>query len=169
MRLVQGCFILGVRILPAAAMGKLSEILSLAQERAKAMNLPYEGALTPQEAHDVLRLAPGTKLVDVRTRAELDWVGRVPGAVEVEWNLYPGGTRNEHFLAQFTQQVDRESLVLFLCRSGVRSDGAARLATENGYNNCYNILEGFEGDKDADGHRGNIGGWRKAGLPWQQS
>ena len=149
-------------------MGKLTEILTLAQARAKAMGLPYEGALTPQEAHDVLRLAPGAKLVDVRTRAELDWVGRVPGAIEVEWNLYPGSIRNENFLAQFRHQVDPESLVLFLCRSGVRSDGAARLATENGYNNCFNILEGFEGDKDADGHRGTIGGWRKAGLPWQQ-
>ena len=150
-------------------MGKLTEILTLAQARAKALGLPYEGSLTPQEAHDVLRLAPGAKLVDVRTRAEQDWVGRVPGAIEIEWNLYPAGTRNEHFLAQLKQQVDAESLVLFLCRSGGRSDGAARLATEHGYANCYNILEGFEGDKDADGHRGNIGGWRKAGLPWQQS
>ncbi len=149
-------------------MGKLNEILTLAQQRGRAMNLPYQGALTPQEAHDILRLAPGAKLVDVRTRAEQDWVGRVPGAVEIEWNLYPSGVRNEHFVAQLKQQVDSEAVVLFLCRSGARSDGAARLATEAGYGNCYNILEGFEGDKDANGHRGTIGGWRKAGLPWQQ-
>ncbi len=150
-------------------MGKLSEILSLAQQRAKALNLPYEGALTPQEAYDVLTLAPGATLVDVRTRAEQDWVGRVPGAVEIEWNLYPGSVRNEHFAAQLTQQVDPEALVLFLCRSGARSDAAARLATGLGYANCFNILEGFEGDKDANGHRNTVGGWRRAGLPWQQS
>lgn len=149
-------------------MGKLTEILGLAQQRAQALGLPYEGALTPQEAHAVLSLAPGSKLVDVRSRAEWDWVGRIPQAVEIEWNQYPGGVRNPHFLAELQRQVDPESLVLFICRSGARSDGAARAATEAGYNDCYNVLEGFEGDKDANGHRNTIGGWRHAGLPWLQ-
>ena len=149
-------------------MGKLSETLALAQERARSLNLAYAGALTPREAWEVLQLAPGAKLVDVRTRAEWDWVGRVPGAVEIEWNQYPGGVRNPNFVTELKRQVDPESLVIFLCRSGVRSIGAATAATEAGYANCYNVLEGFEGDKDANGHRGNIGGWRKAGLPWIQ-
>ncbi len=149
-------------------MGKLSELLNLARSRSVALSRPYQGELTPQEAGEILQLAPGTKLVDVRTRAEWDWVGRVPGAVEIEWNQYPGGVRNPHFLAELQRQVDPEALVMFLCRSGVRSIGAATLASEAGYNNCYNILEGFEGDKDANGHRGHIGGWRKAGLPWIQ-
>lgn len=149
-------------------MGTLSDILSLAAERGVQMNLPYAGALTPAEAATLLRDAPGARLVDVRTRAECDWVGRVPGSVEIEWNQYPGGTRNPDFLAELKRGVDPEALVLFLCRSGARSDGAARLATEAGYNNCYNILEGFEGDKDANGHRGKVGGWRHAGLPWVQ-
>lgn len=149
-------------------MGKLTEIINLACERAKALGLPYKGALTPAEAYDLLRLAPGAKLVDVRTRAEWDWVGRVPNAVEIEWNQYPGGVRNPNFLAELQRQVDREALVMFLCRSGARSDGAAQLATENGYGDCYNILEGFEGDKDAHGHRNTVGGWRHAGLPWMQ-
>jgi rhodanese-related sulfurtransferase len=150
-------------------MGKLTETLTLAQQRAKAIDLPYEGALTAHEASDVLRLAPGAKLVDVRTRAEWDWVGRIPGAVEIEWIHYPGGVRNPNFLAELKRQVDPEALVLFMCRSGVRSDAAARLATESGYGNCFNILEGFEGDKDANGHRNTTGGWRHGGLPWQQS
>ena len=149
-------------------MGKLTEIINLACERAKALGLPYKGALTPAEAYDLLRLAPGARLVDVRTRAEWDWVGRVPNAVEIEWNQYPGGVRNPNFLAELQRQVDREALVMFLCRSGARSDGAAQLATENGYGDCYNILEGFEGDKDASGHRNTVGGWRMAGLPWLQ-
>lgn len=150
-------------------MGNLTDILTLAQERAKALNLPYQGALTPQEAYAVLQSAPGAKLVDVRTRAELDWVGRVPGAVEIEWIHYPGGARNENFVAQLQQQVDSEALTLFMCRSGGRSDMAARAASAAGYGNCYNVLEGFEGDRDIDGRRNKIGGWRHAGLPWTQS
>ena len=149
-------------------MGKLKESVTLAQQRAEALGLAYKGALTPQEAAELLHLAPGARLVDVRTRAEWDWVGRVPNAVEIEWNQYPGGVRNPNFMAELKRQVDPESLVMFLCRSGVRSDGAATLATQAGYGDCYNILEGFEGDKDANGQRGKIGGWRHAGLPWIQ-
>ena len=149
-------------------MGKLTDLLNLARTRARELKLPYAGALTPKEAHEIWQLAPGAKIVDVRTRAEWDWVGRVPGAIEIEWNQYPGGVRNPNFVAQLKRQVDPESLVMFICRSGVRSIGAAALATEAGYNSCFNVLEGFEGDKDANGHRNNIGGWRRAGLPWSQ-
>ena len=149
-------------------MGKLTEILNLASERGLALERPYQGELTPREAYDVLHLAPGAKIVDVRTRAEWDWVGRVPGAVEIEWMLYPGNEPNAHFLAQFKRQVDPEALVMFLCRSGARSNSAANLAAASGYTNAYNILEGFEGDKDANGHRNKVGGWRHAGLPWIQ-
>lgn len=149
-------------------MGKISEILNLAKDRGQALNLPYAGAVTPQEAWALLQNAPGARIVDVRTRAEWDWVGRVPGAVEIEWNQYPGNVRNEHFMAQLKHEVDPEAVVLFLCRSGARSDAAARLATAAGYNACYNILEGFEGDKDANQQRNKVGGWRHAGLPWIQ-
>lgn len=149
-------------------MGTLSALLELAHQRATDMNLPYEGALTPAEAHQVWQLAPGAKLVDVRSRAELDWVGRVPDAVEIEWLMYPGMKPNPNFIAQLKHQVDPEAVVLFICRSGARSDAAARAAITAGYSNCYNVLEGFEGDKDAAGHRNRIGGWRHAGLPWHQ-
>ena len=147
-------------------MGKLADLLNLAQARARELGLPYAGALTPREAFDIWQLAPGAKLVDVRTRAEWDWVGRVPGAEEIEWMSYPSNQPNSHFLAQLKHSVDRESLVMFLCRSGVRSHHAASLANEAGYSACYNVLEGFEGDKDAKGQRGKTGGWRHAGLPW---
>ena len=149
-------------------MGTLSDLLSLAHERAQNLGLPYQGALTPAESWQVLQLAPGAKLVDVRTRAEWDWVGRIPGAVEIEWNQYPGGGRNPHFAAELRRQVDPEALVMFICRSGVRSIAAAAQASELGYTNCYNVLEGFEGDRDARGQRNKIGGWRHAGLPWHQ-
>ena len=149
-------------------MGTLSDLLSLAHERGENLGLPYQGALTPAEAWQVMQLAPGVKLVDVRTRAELDWVGRVPGAVEIEWKSYPSMQDNPSFLAQLKHQVDPEALVLFLCRSGGRSDAAARLASASGYANCYNVLEGFEGDRDAHNQRNRVGGWRHAGLPWHQ-
>ena len=148
-------------------MGKLTDLLNLAQTRARELGLPYSGALTPKEANEVWQLAPGAKLVDVRTRAEWDWVGRIPGAIEIEWISYPGNQLNNDFLAQLKRQVDSESLVMFLCRSGMRSQKAACLATEAGYAECFNVLEGFEGDVDASGQRGKIGGWRKAGLPWK--
>lgn len=149
-------------------MGKLSDILALARSRAQELSLPYAGALTPKEAHEILQLAPGAKLVDVRTHAEWDWVGRIPGAVEIEWASYPGMARNPNFLAQLKQQVDPEALVMFLCRSGQRSHQAAIVATQSGYAESYNVLEGFEGEKDANGQRSTIGGWRAAGLPWRQ-
>lgn len=150
-------------------MGKITEILNNAQRRAKELNLPYEGALTPQEANELMRSAPGSKLVDVRTRAEIDWVGRVPGAVEIEWATYPGMKQNPNFLAALEQQVDKEALVMFLCRSAHRSHAAAMVATQAGYADCYNILEGFEGDKNIANQRNAMNGWRIKGLPWEQS
>jgi rhodanese-related sulfurtransferase len=147
-------------------MGKLTDLLNLAQSRARELGLPYAGALTPQEAYEIWQLAPGAKLVDVRTRAERDWVGRIPGAIEIEWMSYPGNQPNANFVAQVQRQVDHEALVMFICRSGARSHNAATAATEAGYPECFNVLEGFEGDKDAKEQRGKIGGWRRAGLPW---
>lgn len=149
-------------------METITAILERAQQRAKEMELPYEGALLPAEAFALLQQAPGAKLVDVRSRAELDWVGRIPGAIEIEWQTYPGMRTNPDFLTYLESQVGTEALVMFLCRSGGRSHQAAAAATQSGYLDCYNILEGFEGDKDATGHRGAKGGWKTAGLPWVQ-
>ena len=106
--------------------------------------------------------------MDVRTRAELDWVGRIAEATEVEWLAYPGNTPNAQFVPQLKHAVSSEAMLLFICRSGVRSSAAAKAATEAGFAKCYNVLEGFEGDKDANGHRGTINGWRFNGLPWSQ-
>jgi rhodanese-related sulfurtransferase len=150
-------------------MGKITEILQAAQQRARELNLPYEGVLYPQETYELYQSAPGVKLVDVRSRAELDWVGKLPDATAIEWASYPGMTRNPHFITQLEQQVDKEALVIFICRSGVRSHHAAIAATNAGYRDCYNMLEGFEGDMDTSKHRNTIGGWKAAGLPWEQS
>jgi rhodanese-related sulfurtransferase len=146
------------------------KILELARGRAAQTGLPYAGALTPEEAGALLQAEPGAKLVDVRTRAEWEWVGRVPGAVLIEWNGWPGGARNAEFERELLAKVpDKTHPVLFICRSGGRSHHAAIAAAQLGYANAINVLEGFEGDKDATGHRATVGGWKVAGLPWVQS
>ena len=145
------------------------ELLKKAAQRAQQMGLPYGGALTPAEAHEVWRSAPGAQLVDVRTRAEWDYVGRIPGAIEIEILTYPGNRPNPGFVAELESRVDKSAPVLFICRSGGRSHNAAMLARQAGYDAAYNVLEGFEGDRDPQGHRNTVGGWRAAGLPWTQS
>jgi rhodanese-related sulfurtransferase len=148
-------------------MGTLSEILGRARLRASEKDLPYAGCLTPAEAQKVLEMAPSARLVDVRTRPELDLVGRVPSAMHIEWAFYPDMKPNPDFLAQLNMQVDKESLVMFLCRTGGRSHNAAAVAAQAGFTESYNILEGFEGETDhVTNQRGNLSGWRAAGLPW---
>lgn len=146
------------------------DILTTACRRGQENQLPYAGVVTPQEAYALLQAHPNAKLVDVRTNAERDWVGRVAvpeiRQAAVQWNLYPGGTANPDFMPQLTQVAGKDDVLLFLCRSGVRSRHAAKRATEEGYTQCFDILEGFEGDKDAEGHRKTVAGWCKAGLPW---
>jgi len=137
-----------------------------ARERAQQMRLPYAGALLPAEAHALMQ--EGAKLVDVRTRAELDFVGRVPASTLIEWNSYPEGRLNASFLTQLAGSVPKETPVMFLCRSGNRSHAAAAAATQAGWREAYNILEGFEGDRDANGQRNTVGGWKVARLPWVQ-
>jgi len=146
------------------------DLLSTARARGQHNQLPYAGAVTPAEAYALLQADPRIKLVDVRTTAERDWVGRVAIAPQqhlaVEWNLYPGGTPNPEFGAELARAADKNDVLLFLCRSGVRSRHAAKFATEQGYAHSFDILEGFEGDKDAQGHRKTVSGWCKADLPW---
>jgi len=150
-------------------MADIEAIFKTARERARAQGLPYEGSLLPAEAHAILQNQTGAKLVDVRSRAELDFVGRVPGSVEIEWKSYPGMRPNPQFVDQLKQQVPADAVVMFLCRSGGRSHETAAAAAQAGYRDAYNVLEGFEGDRDAGGHRNTTGGWRARGLPWSQS
>jgi sulfur dioxygenase len=126
----------------------------------------YAGDVTPTLAHTWLQ-AGDAVLVDVRTDAEREWVGFVPGAVAVAWKQWPGMAMNPDFDAALRAAVPAGKKVLLLCRSGVRSVAAAKRATELGLE-AYNILEGFEGDADAAAHRGTRSGWRYHGLPWAQ-
>jgi rhodanese-related sulfurtransferase len=144
----------------------VQSILDAAATRAQQGGAPMAGLLMPAEAWALYK-AGAVEIVDTRTLAERDLVGYVPGSLPIEWYDYPAKKRNEAFLDQLQARVPPDRPVAFLCRSGVRSHHAAALATANGYKAAFNILEGFEGDKNAQGQR-VIAGWRVAGLPWRQ-
>ena len=127
----------------------------------------YAGDITPALAAQWMQ-AGDAVLVDVRSDAEREWVGFVPGAVPLAWKQWPGMAMNPAFDDGLRAAVPPGGKAVLLCRSGVRSIAAARRATELGVE-AYNILEGFEGNPDADGHRGLTGGWRFRGLPWKQN
>ena len=135
----------------------------------------YAGDVTPSEAGEGLKSEPDTVLIDVRTDAEYNYVGRPDLSslgkyvALVMWVRFPDNARNLDFVANVKAMgMTPNQKLLFLCRSGVRSRYTAAAMTGEGFANCFNVLEGFEGDKDADGHRGSIGGWKVAGLPWIQ-
>ncbi|AKU16622.1 rhodanese-like domain-containing protein [Luteipulveratus mongoliensis] len=135
--------------------------------------MSYAGDVSPQQAFEALREDPSARLVDVRTQAEWAYVG-VPDLTSVgqqvvyaEWQTYPEGARNEAFLDQLREAGVGDGPTYFLCRSGVRSIAAAEAATAAGSTQAYNVLEGFEGGVDEQGHR-SVAGWKVAGLPWVQ-
>ena len=127
----------------------------------------YAGDVSPQLACQWWQ-AGDAVLVDVRTDAEREWVGFVPGAVAVAWKQWQGMAMNADFDAAIRAAVPQGKKVVLLCRSGVRSIAAAKRATELGLE-AYNILQGFEGDPDPQAQRGKLGGWRFHGLPWRQA
>lgn len=146
-------------------MSDLNQVLKTASQRAMQNGLAYAGALTPMEAYDVLEAGDNVVLVDVRTQAELDLVGRVPQALHVEWAFYPGMVANPDFVRQLQTKVPKEATIIFMCRTGGRSHNAAVVAQTLGYK-AYNMLEGFEGEANAEKQRTLINGWKHAGLPW---
>lgn len=139
------------------------------------MSAGYAGDLTPQQAWELLEHDERALLVDVRTDGEWAATG-VPDtsatgrpAAFVEW-VDGTGRPNPAFVDELRAsglEPGDDRPVVFLCRSGVRSVGAAKLATAAGLGPAYNVLDGFEGGVGPDGRRGATG-WRAAGLPWRQ-
>ena len=131
----------------------------------------YRGDIPPKEAYERLKADPRAVLVDVRTAAEWNYVGipAVDQLLRISWQNYPSLELNPRFVAAVEAAgVAKDAQVLCICRSGARSAHAAAALTAAGFQNCYNVAEGFEGGRDGDGHRGTIGGWKAAGLPWVQ-
>jgi rhodanese-related sulfurtransferase len=144
-------------------------------DTSKASAPDYAGDVTPRQAYEAIERDPDAILIDVRTKPEWSFVGVTDLAaaqrqpVLVEWQVYPAMARNPDFGAALEQAgVAKGRALYFLCRSGARSRAAAIAMTAAGFGPCYNIAGGFEGNRDAEGHRGTIEGWKAAGLPWRQ-
>jgi len=133
--------------------------------------------ISPQEAWEVLASDKNSVLIDVRSKVEFDYVGHPIGAINIPWQEAPAWQVNPEFINMVraslqagktsTKQVEDLKLLL-LCRSGARSMAAAVALKNNGFENLFNVAEGFEGKLDGDKHRGTINGWRFHKLPWQQ-
>ena len=145
-------------------------------EQANSKTNSYAGDVSPAAAWRMLEENDGVVLVDVRTTAEWDYVG-VPDLTGLDkaplllnWQVYPSMGVYDRFVDELKENgVQADQPVLFLCRSGVRSRHAAQAATRAGFTCCFNVIEGFEGDKDSASHRGRVGGWKHSGLPWRQN
>ena len=136
----------------------------------------YAGDVTPAMAWKILGERNDAILIDVRTRAEWNYVGvpdlagldKKPGLVE--WQVFPNMQVNPDFVDALSKALtDKTVPLLFLCRSGVRSVAAAKAMSAAGYSTCLNVADGFEGPLNAQAKRGVAGGWKAAGLPWRQS
>ncbi len=149
------------------AESSLQTILDLARSAARRSGLPFAGEVEPRDAWALFQ-AGEALLVDIRSPEERKFVGEVPGVPAVSWATGTHLTRNPRFLRELEAKVRKTDVVLLLCRSGKRSAEAAELATRAGFTGAFNVLEGFEGDKDDAGQRGRCNGWRFHGLPWVQ-
>ena len=135
----------------------------------------YAGDVCPSDAYAALQADADALLVDVRTAAELIYVG-LPDLSQIgktvlplEWQRFPDGAVNESFVSELWEAGIAEGApIYFLCRSGVRSAAAAKAATAAGLGPAYNVTDGFEGPLGNDGHRA-ARGWKAAGLPWRQA
>jgi rhodanese-related sulfurtransferase len=126
-----------------------------------------------------LAVRPGSQLIDVRTRAEWTYVG-IPDlgpigkrTVLVEWQTFPDQAVDPRFAERLASElsalgVQFDDDLFFICRSGSRSLAAAKAMAAAGYRACHNVAGGFEGPLDDESHRGSVGGWKAAGLPWRQ-
>ncbi|MCJ8323754.1 MAG: rhodanese-like domain-containing protein [Rhizobiales bacterium] len=144
----------------------------------------YAGIIEANAAYNLLKSDSSCCIIDVRTSAEITFVG-APNLADaknryclIEWQLFPTMQKNDKFVEQLNAQLaeweqqdgiqSQDRPLLFLCRSGVRSEFAAEVATQMGCTKCYNIVGGFEGDPDINGHRAKVSGWQFLNLPWSQ-
>ena len=127
------------------------------------------------DCFDILKKNIQTHLIDVRTQSEWEFVG-VPDLTPINkktffisWNLYPDMRINENFGTEILHsKIKKDDTIFLICRSGRRSLEAAQYLNKLGYKNCYNVFDGFEGNKDLNNHRSKLNGWKYNKLPWKQ-
>ncbi len=133
--------------------------------------------VSPIEAWELMRENQRVVLIDVRSSMEYLFVGHARGSVHVPWIDAPSWTVNPNFVTEVRKVMlggigigehADDAPVLLICRSGKRSLEAGKLLISNGFNDVYNVAEGFEGELDEHHHRSTVGGWRYHDLPWEQ-
>jgi rhodanese-related sulfurtransferase len=140
----------------------------------------FAGNVTPQTTWNTLNSDQSAQLIDVRTSAEWTFVGKPDltsankQLICIAWQSFPNMQIDSAFTDRVSENLSEQGLskntpVFFLCRSGARSALAAQALTATGWNCAYNVAAGFEGDKNQDGHRGMVNGWKRDGLPWTQT
>lgn len=138
--------------------------------------------ISAADAFDLLQKEQDSVLVDVRTFEEFNFVGTADPIdfggrmILAPWKLTMAMKENPTFASSFEEMLKKlfgskikEAKILFICRSGGRSNAAASFASSLDYLNCFNILGGFEGELDPSKQRGKINGWKAEKLPWKQS
>ncbi len=125
--------------------------------------------LKPREAFDFLHQRPQAVMIDCRSEMEYLFVGHPAGAHHVAWNEAPDWEVNPHFVGQVKKVASMNRPIVLICRSGQRSTAAGEELEKAGFTEVYNVVDGFEGPLDEGHHRGTVGGWRKEGLPWEQT
>ena len=129
-----------------------------------------------KEAWELLRDNPRAVLIDVRSTMEYLFVGHPRGAIHIAWIDEPDWRIDPEFallvrkvmLGGVSAHSEGCAPVILICRSGNRSREAGERLLREGFTDVYNVTDGFEGTLDADHHRNTVGGWRYAGLPWEQ-
>lgn len=127
--------------------------------------------LDPKEAWNLLQRQPDILFIDVRMEIEVLYVGRPPGAINIPWYEFPGLKPDPERFAQAVEEhvKNKDQTIIMICRSGVRTVDAGRALEKAGFTDVNNVLDGFEGERDDEGHRSTLSGWRFDGLPWTQT
>jgi len=110
------------------------------------------------EAYDMLNTVPYTYLIDVRTRAEYQFVGHPIGAYLFPYMFmtkelaksgerygYQYNIKNNSFIQEISKIVKKKDNLLIICREGTRSALAAKDLMNAGFKNVFDIEDGFEG------------------------
>ncbi|MBF0610833.1 MAG: rhodanese-like domain-containing protein [Magnetococcales bacterium] len=125
------------------------------------------GHLTPKEALEFIQENKAV-FIDIRSEMEHFFVGHPMGVVNIPWQDAPDFEINPNFADEVGRVATKEQPIVLICRSGHRSIDAGNCLLNAGFTTIYNVLEGFEGDRDENHHRSSVNGWRFRGLPWVQ-
>ena len=125
-----------------------------------------------------------TVFIDVRTPAEIEFVGHAEGIdknIPIAYRIYTkfdekkhryGTMINQKFVDEVDALVKEKGLtkdnakLVLICRSGDRSAASSKLLAKQGYKTVYTVIDGFEGDKGKESHKRDVNGWKNAGNKW---